>query len=137
MAKNKFHEETPRRPGLDANGHEVVSSIPVAPPVGYKKQPSMVEHIRNMVRSEMVRAHAESEGFGTFEEEDDFDVGDDFDPTSPYEMSFEPEILAPTPPSDGPTASETHPRADGSDPKGSGPSADAPARQAPPEGQTA
>lgn len=77
---------------------EVLSAIPVAPPVGYKKQPSMVDHIRGLVRSEHLRWAAEGAGAESFEEADDFDVGDDLDPTSPYEDEFEP----PAPPPPGP-----------------------------------
>lgn len=95
---------------LDANGHEVVSSIPVEPPLGYKKQPTMIEHIRNLVRSEHLRHAAESAGQETFEEADDFEVGDDFDPNSPYEEVFDPPVdnsgrVVPAPSS--PSASET------------------------------
>lgn len=33
---------------------------------------------------------AEAEGMETFEESDDFDVGDDLDPSTPYEADFDP-----------------------------------------------
>lgn len=107
---------------LDKNGHEVVSSIPVEPPLGYKKQPTMIEHIRNMVRSEHLRVAAERMGAETFEEADDFDVGDDFDPNSPYEEVFDPPVdekgkvvpapaapAAPVPPPASETPSSTAP----------------------------
>lgn len=111
----KFKEEFlhPKGKPLNQLGQELLDPTPIAPPVGYKKQPSMVDHIRNMVRSELLRAHAESEGFGSFEEEDDFDVGDDYEPTSGYENDFDPvppEAVPPAPtpsnpPPDGPDAS--------------------------------
>ena len=63
---------------------------PLEPPIGYKRQPSLAEQIREMVRSERLRQEMDSAGVETFEESDDFDVGDDFDPTSPYEADFEP-----------------------------------------------
>lgn len=75
-------------PYLDEAGHEVLSSTPVAPPIGYVKQPSLYEQMRAMVRQELSAA-AEAAGAETFEEADDFDVGD-FDPTSPYEEVFDP-----------------------------------------------
>lgn len=75
---------------LDDRGRELLDPRPVAPPVGYKRQPSMVEHIRNMVRSEMLRSAAENAGMESFEDADDFVVGDDYDPASPYEGDFEP-----------------------------------------------
>ncbi|UYD39205.1 MAG: hypothetical protein [Wigfec virus K19_143] len=77
-------------------GREIPSAVPMAPPIGYKKQPSMVEHIRNMVRSEMVRQAAEAKGFETFEEADDFDVADDLEPLSGYEN--DPQFEPPVPP---------------------------------------
>ena len=114
--------EHPKGKNLDAHGREIVSGVPVAPPVGYKKQPSMVEHIRNMVRSEMLRQAVEQGGFETFEEADDFEVGDDYDPSSPYEEQFEPVAHGPlkpvigepgeaqgeakVPPTDGPGSAE-------------------------------
>lgn len=71
-------------------GEELPNPVPVAPPIGYKKQPSMVEMIRNMVRSEQLRHAAEKSGHESFEDADDFDVGDDIDPKAPYEAEFEP-----------------------------------------------
>lgn len=75
-------------PYLDESGREVVSSTPVAPPIGYVKQPSLYEQMRAMVRQELSAA-AEAAGAESFEEADDFDVGD-FDPTSPFEEVFDP-----------------------------------------------
>lgn len=75
---------------LDDNGHEVLDPTPMAPPIGYKPQPSMVDIIRAQIRSEALAREAEEQGFETFEEADDFDV-EDFDPTSPYEEIFDPE----------------------------------------------
>lgn len=75
---------------LDQDGRELPDPTPLAPPVGYNRQPSISEQIRDMVRSEALRAAAEAGGVETFEEADDFDVGDDFDPSSPYEQQFDP-----------------------------------------------
>lgn len=75
---------------FDEHGRELMDPTPIAPPIGYKKSPSIAEQIRAMVRSEKLRQEAEAEGYETFEEADDFDVGDDFDPKSPYEEVFEP-----------------------------------------------
>lgn len=43
-----------------------------------------------MVRSERLKLEVEAQGQETFDEADDFDIGDDFDPTSPYESDFDP-----------------------------------------------
>lgn len=67
----------------------------IAPPLGFVRQPSMVEYIRRMVKSEHLRQAAEAAGAETFEEADDFDVGDPDDnfPMSPHELrEFDPAI---------------------------------------------
>ncbi|MEM2002687.1 MAG: hypothetical protein QXT77_08595, partial [Candidatus Methanomethylicaceae archaeon] len=77
---------------LTPEGREIVSSVPMAPPVGYKKQPSLVETIRMMVRQEKLAQELASQGFETFEEADDFYIeDDDFDDRHPYEAEFEPD----------------------------------------------
>jgi len=87
---------------LDKYGREMPSPLPIAPPLGYRKSPTLAEQIRAMVISEKLKAEAMAAGAETFEEADDFDVGDDYDPTSPYEVSFDPP-LAPPPPAPSPT----------------------------------
>ena len=84
----EYLDEKNRR--LTPDGLEIPDPTPIAPPIGYVKQPSLVAQIRAMVRSEKLRLEAEAMGAETFEDADDFDVGDDFDPTSPYEADFEP-----------------------------------------------
>lgn len=74
---------------FDDEGREIMDPLPIAPPIGYKKAPSISEQIRTMIRSERLRQEAENEGYESFEEADDFDVGD-YDPKSPYEEEFEP-----------------------------------------------
>lgn len=63
----------------------------MAPPVGYVKQPSLADQIRDMVRSERLAMEMAEAGVETFEEADDFDVGDDYDPNTPYEETFDSE----------------------------------------------
>nr|QJB19892.1 MAG: hypothetical protein [Microvirus sp.] len=93
---------------LDARGRELPSPLPIQPPIGYKKTPSLSEQIRAMVVSEKLRLEAEQAGFESFEDADDFDVGDDYDPRSPYEYDFDPPqemepapAAAPTPSGNG------------------------------------
>lgn len=71
-------------------GREYLNPTPLAPPVGYQRRPSLAQQIRDMVRSERLAQELDRAGFETFEEADDFDVGDDFDPSSPYEEHFDP-----------------------------------------------
>lgn len=77
---------------LDKYGRELPSPLPIAPPIGYRKSPTLAEQIRAMVISEKLKAEALAAGQETFYEADDFDVGDDYDPRSPYEEVFEPVI---------------------------------------------
>lgn len=48
------------------------------------------ERIRGIIRGERLKQEMEAAGRETFEEADDFDVGDDYDPSSPYEEVFDP-----------------------------------------------
>lgn len=74
------------------NGEEMPDPVPMQPPLGYIKQPSMIEHVRNMIRSEQLRQEALAAGFESFEEADDFDVPDEIEPISAYEFerNFDP-----------------------------------------------
>lgn len=75
------------------DGSEVLDPTPMAPPIGYVKQPSMVEIVRNMVRSEKLALLAAEAGMETFEESEDFDVGDEAeDLLSGFENEFDPPI---------------------------------------------
>lgn len=82
----------PLRSVLDEHGHEIPDPVPMAPPVGYNKQPSMMENIRSMIRSEHLRQAALAAGAETFDEADDLDIddADDYEPASPYENNFDP-----------------------------------------------
>ena len=77
-------------PVRDELGRELPDPVPLAPPVGWFKQPSMFDHVRDMVRSEHLRMYAEAQGAETWEEAQDFDVEDETIPTSIYEGDFEP-----------------------------------------------
>lgn len=80
--------------GFDKNtGQFVPDPVPMAPPVGYRKQPSMVELVRDMVRGEHLRREALEAGYESFEESEDFDM-DDEDPlmSSGFENDFDPPL---------------------------------------------
>lgn len=79
--------------GIDKDGYLVPDGTPMQPPVGYVKQPSMMEIMRDMVHSEHMRLAAMAEGFETLEEADDFDIGDDADELqSGYENDLDPGV---------------------------------------------
>lgn len=67
-------------------GKEIVDPVPLAPPIGWFKQPSMFDQVREMVRGEHLRMAALASGAETFEDANDFDVDDDIFPASPHEM---------------------------------------------------
>lgn len=82
-----------KKAGLDQAGHELVSSKPMQPPAGYKKQPSLAELVREMVQSEALRRQAEADGAETLEEFEDFDVEDDGEILrSPWENLHDPSL---------------------------------------------
>lgn len=73
-------------------GYEKPDPTPMEPPIGYNKQPTMMERVREMIRNE-VSMRARNMEAESFEEADDFDTGeDDIDPYSPYEEGFEPVV---------------------------------------------
>lgn len=92
--KLKFDDDTGEvlSKQIGKDGREYGSDVPMDPPLGYKRQPTMVEHIRAMVRNERLAQELAAQGMETFEEADDFDVGDDYDPRSPWENDFDPPI---------------------------------------------
>lgn len=88
-------EATPLEEYINSKGEEVPNPTPVAPPVGFVKAPSMVDHLRAMVRSELLRREVVAAGVESFDEADDFEIADDpLDPSTPYEAVFDPEAPA-------------------------------------------
>lgn len=80
---------------LNIQGHEVPDPTIVEPPIGYIRQPDLMELMRRMIRNELSTV-VENTEFETFEEADDFEVEDDpVDYSSPYEEYFDPAPGAP------------------------------------------
>lgn len=94
------YKEKLERMGQTAEGSEILDTTPIEPPLGYLKQPSMVEHIRALIQSEKLKQEAAEQGDESFDEADDFDVEDDVEPISEFEMEryFEPHPVASNPP---------------------------------------
>lgn len=86
---SKFIEEVPYRPRLDANGHELLDPTPVELPANFRVPETLEQRIARLVRSERAQADLDAAGLETFDEADDFEVGEDFDPSSPYETFFD------------------------------------------------
>jgi hypothetical protein len=72
-------------------GSEKPDPKPMNIPVGFKKPQNLKEQIHQMIKNERLIHEMEAAGMETFEDADDFDIGDDYDPTSPYEMDFDQE----------------------------------------------
>lgn len=68
----------------DEKGHEIPDPTPMEPAIGHRPGPTLREQIRAMVLE--ASREAESAGYESLEEADDFDVGDDYEPESPYEL---------------------------------------------------
>lgn len=74
---------------LNERGHEVLDDTPVAIPMRAIRRPSTLDEIRQYIG--IVNREAEQQGQESFEEADDFDVGDDYDPHSPWELQQDQE----------------------------------------------
>lgn len=103
-AKEFEHQLARAEEYLDERGREIPSGVPMAPPIGYKKQPSLHEQIREMIRSEKLRMEAESAGYESFDEADDFSLDPDDEPQTHYqnEAVFEGDVIPPPEPSPPP-----------------------------------
>lgn len=89
MKEDFRREVSTQEINLDHNGHEMPNPTPMQPPVGYRRQKTIAEQMREMIRQaslEAAQAGAETE-----EEANDFDVGEDMEPSSPWESDFEPD----------------------------------------------
>lgn len=81
--------------GINDEGLEVVSNVPMAPPVGWKPQPSLLDIVREQVKASRLaqRQQELDEMSETIDQADDFDIEDDpADPTTPYENDRDPSI---------------------------------------------
>lgn len=83
-------KKNPKGKPLDEKGKFYGSPIPLEPPLGYKRTPSLHDQVRELIRSERLATIAREQGYETLEEGDDFDVQDDYDPRSPWEHNFDP-----------------------------------------------
>jgi len=74
---------------LTPDGREILNPMPVAPPIGYVQEPSMMDRLNEMLAARM-RQVREADEIETIEEVDDFDVPDpeDFQPSSVYEVEM-------------------------------------------------
>lgn len=88
---NRKVEEVERRlvAALDENGHEVPDPRPMSIPSGFKRPESLAEQVQRLV-ARGISDYAAARGGESWEEANDFEVDDDFDPSTPYEEFFDP-----------------------------------------------
>lgn len=73
-------------------GLEVLDPNPMQPPLGYKRTLSLHEQIAQQVRIAKLQLLDDMNLEETDEEADDFEVGDDYEPLSPYENDHIPSV---------------------------------------------
>lgn len=88
MTKPTFTRH-PDNPRLDPDGHEIPDGKPLTLPSGFRRPETLAEQVQRLVRTH-VSMEAARTGRESFEESEDFDVGDDEAPSTPYEEQFDP-----------------------------------------------
>lgn len=85
-------EKAATREGRHALGQEFPNPVPVAPPIGFVPTEPVHVLMQRMVLAEVRRQREAELGEEVDSEEDaeDFEVGDDYDPSTPYEYDFDP-----------------------------------------------
>ena len=80
------------------NRSEISDPVPIELPIGYQKPESLQNQMRRLIKTEM-SAIAEQQGYGSFEDEDDFELDEeiltnyemtDMEETQEYEQELEP-----------------------------------------------
>lgn len=69
----------------DPFGREIVNPLQLAPPVGYRPEPTVMELIERQLAIRLAQLSGEDE-VDSMEEADDFDMEEEWDPTSLYEI---------------------------------------------------
>lgn len=77
---------------LNKAGQEIPDPRPAAPALGKKPGMNIRDYIATMVRSEKMQQELDAQGVETFEEANDFEVGEDYFPDSQYENDLEPSV---------------------------------------------
>lgn len=75
------------------DGREMLNPLPIAPPIGFRKEPDILEQVAAQVRKhyEMLRGDLEVD---TIEDANDFGEDEDFEPSSVYEIVMQEEFPA-------------------------------------------
>lgn len=73
----------------DDRGHEIPDPNPIEVPLGHKVPETLAQMFQRYVRVQFSE-YAAQQGTETFDQADDFDHPEDLDPTTPYEVEFDP-----------------------------------------------
>jgi len=73
-------------------GEEIIDPVPMAPPLNYKREPSLHEIVAQQIRSSKIREWESQFGPESEEEADDFEIEGDTEPMSKYENDHIPSI---------------------------------------------
>jgi len=100
MARRKIKDETAKADDgakkspmrHDKTGGELLDPTPMQPPLGYKRTPTLSEQIRIQVHQMKLDMLTGVDLEETDDEADDFEIGEDFEPTSPHENDHIPPI---------------------------------------------
>lgn len=66
---------------------EILDTTPVEMPIGYERPESLASMIARMINSTELQRAAQKQGLETFEESDDFEMDDDGELVSPYQLT--------------------------------------------------
>lgn len=92
MVEEKLIDPTKGRSELNEYGQEDHSKGggPLAAALNLVQRDNLGDRVRELIKSEKLKLEAATAGYESFEDADDFDVGDEtFDPQTPYEEIFE------------------------------------------------
>lgn len=71
---------------LDEYGREIFNPVPMAPPIGYKQEVTMMERLQQMLRAERLKAQEEETDGDTLEDMNDFPEDVDMPFYTAYEL---------------------------------------------------
>lgn len=76
---------------LTKTGKEILNRTPIAIPLGFSRPKSITEQIAEFVTNQKTQEQLDAAGFETFEDAEDFEIGDDYEslPESKYEADFD------------------------------------------------
>ena len=77
---------------LTKGGQEIPDPRPAAPALGKKSEMHIRDYIKTLVHNERLQQELDAAGAETFEEANDFEIGDDYFPDSQYENDLEPSL---------------------------------------------